>query len=279
MKSLYSFLVLTLLSSGVSMAQQSTGVSPTTKPASTTSTSTNRQQELYDQYHGITKKPATSAPAATPAPVPRENTKRQPSEPVATQPTIDSRPERIASGSSNMSGTRIGIRGGITRSIYTETITGIDPTLGFVGGVTFNIGGGTFSFQPEINYTRYSAKVALPGFTQTNAADVLEIPLFLKISSGTYAGNRFFVNVGPYATYLASISVDGKKESLNGANGRFGFGAAAGVGAALKTGPGHVTIEVRGLYPLGDFENGFNTDSDIIFGQVAVGYVFPLGGR
>ena len=178
-----------------------------------------------------------------------------------------------------MSGTRIGFRGGVTQFIFTESQPGVSPVVGFVGGVTFNLGGGTFSFQPEINYARYSAKATSFGFTEKVAADYFEVPLLLKISSGTYAGNRFFVNVGPSALYLASISVDGKKESLDGTKGRFGFGAVAGVGAALKAGPGHATIEARGTYPLGTIDDGFSTDSKTILGQVTVGYVFPLGGR
>lgn len=266
----------------VSIAQTqpapTTGNASGTRPTSTTSTSTNRQQELYDQYHGITKKPAASAPVSTP--VRTETTTRQTTEPTDTQSTTTaSRPVRIESESSNMSGTRIGFRGGITRFIFTDSQPGADPVLGFVGGVTFNIGGGTFSFQPEINYARYSIKVASFGFTEKVAADYFEVPLLLKISSGTNAGNRFFVNVGPSALYLASVSTDGKKISLDGTKGRFGFGAVAGVGAALKAGPGHVTIEVRGTYPLGDLDNGFSTDANVILGQAAVGYVFPLGGR
>lgn len=282
MKSLYSFLVCISLPMSVLFAQNqpspTTGNTSGTRPASTTSTSTNRQQELYDQYHGITKKPAASAPAT--APVRTETTIRQTTEPTDNQSTTTaSRPVRIDSESSNMSGTRIGFRGGVTQFIFTESQPGLDPVLGFVGGVTFNIGGGTLSFQPEINYARYSTKATSFGFTQKGAVDVFEVPLFLKISSGTYAGNRFFVNIGPSALYTASASIDGKKISLDGTKGRFGFGAAAGVGAAMKAGPGHVTIEVRGTYPLGDTEAGFSTDSNVIFGQAAVGYVFPLGGR
>jgi hypothetical protein len=177
------------------------------------------------------------------------------------------------------SGVRIGIRGGVTYSVFTEEQPITKANVGFVGGVTFNFGGGTLSFQPEVNYTRYSYKADAGFGSTTGAIDLLEVPLFLKIASGTYAGNRFFVNVGPYASYLASISTDGKKESLDGVKGRFGFGAAAGIGAALKAGPGHVTVEVRGLYPLGNTEDGFSTDADIVFGQATIGYMFPLGGR
>ena len=281
MKAFYPLLAFALLSATVTVAQ--TQSATTTRPTATTtsSTSTNRQQELYDQYHGITKKPAATTPAVAPAPARTEPMQRQTSE--AVQPTATgSRPQRLTADGSP-AGVRIGIRGGATYSIFTEKLTGVDPAVGFVGGLTFNFGAGTVSFQPELNYARYSTKVnerfGTGSISYTAAVDVLEVPLFLKISSGTYAGNRVFLNVGPYATYALSTSTDGKKESLDGVKGRFGFGAAAGVGVALKAGPGHVTIEVRGLYPLGNTDAGFSTDSKTIFGQGTLGYIFPLGGR
>lgn len=274
LKLVYSFLALTLLTVGSLYAQTS---GTTTKPTATTST--NRQQELYDQYHGVTKKTAattsTTTPAATPAqPQPRTRDYN------STQPTATvSRPQRISAGGSSSS-VRIGIRGGPTYSIFTKKEEGFDANVGFVGGLTFNFGAGTFSFQPEVNYARYSYKTDFGFGTVKSAVDVLEVPLLLKIASGTYADNRFFVNVGPYGSYLLSISVDGKTRSLNGSDeGRFSFGAAAGVGAALKAGPGHATIELRGLYPLGNTSDGFSTDGNTILSQATIGYVFPLGGR
>ncbi|GAB4015628.1 hypothetical protein GCM10028808_41490 [Spirosoma migulaei] len=291
MKSFYFVLTLILLSVGWALAQ--TGSASSSKPVSTTA-SPNRQQELYDQYHGITKKPSTASTTAAPVPptstvnrvdeqqLMKKSAKTKkvdppvaitPSEPTATV----NRPERAAPAGS-ASGVRIGIRGGVTYPVFTETMTSVDPAIGFVGGLTFNFGARHVSFQPEVNYARYTNKVTNFG-TYTNAIDALEVPLFLKFSTGTYAGSRFFVNVGPYATYALSASQDGKKISLDGTKGRFGFGAGAGLGAALKAGPGHVTIEVRGLYQLGDIDGGFNTDSKIIFGQGTLGYVFPLGGR
>ncbi|GAB3789472.1 hypothetical protein GCM10028818_58120 [Spirosoma horti] len=239
-------------------------------------------QDLYDEHHGITKKRATNAPAGSSSPSEkpvRTRPERQTNEPAADQSTAGVGKSDQATMDGSTSRTRIGIRGGVTYPFYTEKVVGIDPALGFVGGLTFNFGNGTVSFQPEVNYARYSQKVNAFGFTTKVATDVLEVPLFLKISSGTYAGNRFFLNVGPYASYALSNSEDGKKISLDGAKGRFGFGAAAGVGAAIKAGPGHVTVEVRGLYPLGDTDNGFNTNSKTIFGQGTLGYIFPLGGR
>ncbi|AQG78504.1 porin family protein [Spirosoma montaniterrae] len=282
MKTPYFLATLISLTTSFSLAQ----TRPVTPPSSTTQpTSTNRQQELYDQYHGITKKPA--APA-TPVQQPTRQPSR-PAEPPKPQPVEDmaSRQPQAAPRSSDgsASGVRIGVRGGVTYQIFTETVTGIEPGVGFVGGLVLNFGAGTFSFQPEINYTRYAATVKIPDIftgqviTTKNAADVVEIPLLLKIASGTANSTRFFVNVGPYASYLLNTSVDGKNQSLDGREGRFSFGAALGVGTALKTGPGHLTVEVRGLYPLGNSDGGFSTDSRVIPVQATLGYVFPLGGR
>lgn len=270
MKSIYSFLPLLLLPVSLSFAQ--TKPQATTPPASNTATggSTNRMQDLYDEHHGINRKAKTAAPARTET--------QQPG-PAATQTeTGVSQPERMASAGST-SGTRIGFRGGVTYPLFLEKQAFTDPALGFVGGVTFNFGAGHISFQPEINYSRTATKVTEFGVSNT-ATDALEVPLFVKFSTGTYAGNRFFVNLGPYASYQLNTSIDGKTTPVvDGAKGRFGFGGALGVGAALKAGPGHVTVEVRGLYSLGNDNIGFNANSKTILGQGTVGYIFPLGSR
>ncbi len=277
MKTRFFLATLFLITARFSFAQ--------TTPATTQPTSTNRQQELYDQYHGITKKPANST---TPA---QKNTRQttKPAERPKPQPVeeVAARQPKVAPAASagSASGVRIGVRGGVTYPIFTKSITGIEPGVGFVGGLVLNFGAGTFSFQPEINYARYANSLSIPdGFTgqtiKTNVAnDALEIPLLLKIASGNVNSTRFFVNVGPYASYLLNTSTDGKTQSLDGRKGRFGFGAAAGVGAALKTGPGHLTVEVRGLYALGNSDGGFATDTNVIPVQATLGYVFPLGGR
>lgn len=276
-KGFHSFLALILLTTGSAFAQMS---GTATKPTATTST--NRQQELYDQYHGVTKKTTTTtAPTASPAATPVQPQRQASGSYSSTQSTtIDTRPQRV-SADVNTSGVRIGARGGVTNLFFLEDQPFDKWTLGFVGGLTFNFGTGTVSFQPEVNYARYSVKLKPNslGFDLKAAADFIEVPLLLKISSGSYAGSRFFVNVGPYGSYLASRSTNGKKESLTGEKGRFGYGAAAGVGTALKAGPGHVIVEVRGMYPFGDSEAGFSTDSKTILSQGTVGYSFPLGGR
>ncbi|GAB3028238.1 porin family protein [Spirosoma pulveris] len=270
MKSIHSFLALLILPVSLSFAQ--TKPQATTPPASNTATggSTNRMQDLYDEHHGINRKAKTATPARTET--------QQPGRAADQTETGISQPERMASAGS-ASGTRIGFRGGVTYPLFLEKQAFTDPALGFVGGVTFNFGAGPVSFQPEINYARKATKITQFGYTDTYSTDALEIPLLVKFSTGTYAGNRFFVNVGPYAAYAISSGINGKTISLDGAKGRFGFGGALGVGAALKAGPGHVTVEVRGLYPLGNNDIGFDANSKTIVGQGTVGYSFPLGGR
>lgn len=274
MKVLAIIVILSLLPTGLSVAQtpaRSSVRPPATRPAATEgqpAPTTNRQQELYDQYHGVNKKTTTPTTTAAPA------TSRIESQPTAAA----TRPEQPSSAGSR-SGVRIGLRGGVTYLVYTEKVTGVDPAIGFVGGLTFNFGAGTLSFQPEINYARYGVKSSFLGTNVTAASDQINVPLFLKIASGTYDGTRFFLNVGPYGAYVASASVNGKKFTLNGSEGRISYGAAAGIGAALKAGPGHLTIEVRGYYQLGDNNKPSDGTSTTIPAQATLGYMFPLGGR
>lgn len=281
LKFVYASLTFLLLITNSVLAQTGSTV---TKPTATTST--NRQQELYDQYHGVTKKATTATTTPTNAPAaPSTQPQRRASDYGSTQSTTVSSRSQQTSAYGSPSGVRIGVRGGVTYAFFTEEQPLIKPAVGFVGGLTFNFGAGAVSFQPEINYARYSVKADAFGSSNKGAGDVIEVPLLLKIASGSYLGNRFFVNVGPYGSYYASESVNGQKISLDGAKGRFGFGAALGIGAALKAGPGHVTVEVRGLYRLGDTEKGFNTDNNlningqVINSQLTLGYSFPLGGR
>jgi hypothetical protein len=311
MKSSTTLLVFSLLVTAPAVAQTPSSTRPTTKPATTTATpaktqptakpasvssttssrpavrppatssapqttaSPNRQQELYDQHHGITKKPATFSPATSP-PAGRPSS-RPTTEVATTSPAI----KQPVSRDGSQSGFRIGVRGGVTSLIYLEEVTGIEPSIGFVGGLVANLGKGTFSFQPEFNYARYAFKVqGISGPSGiTGAIDQVEIPLLLKISSGSVSSNRFFVNIGPYGAYVSSASLDGQKLSLEDATNRFRYGAALGIGAALQAGTGHFTVELRGMYELGDSQSGFSTDSKTIYPQATVGYMVPLGGR
>ena len=262
---------------------------PATTSASSTTASPNRRQELYDQYHGYNKKPGSPAPAT-------------PAERRASRPAPAAEPDRPVSpaGTESIAGTkqpvssdvgnarvRIGVRGGITRLVYLEKLVGAEPTAGFVGGFVLNFGRGAVSFQPELNYARYAKKATIKNITGTGssseitlteAIDRFEIPLLVKFASGSANSTRFFLNVGPYGGYTSGTSRNGQNASDNATN-RFSYGAAGGVGVALKAGPGHATIEVRGLYQLGITNNSVSTDPRAINAQATVGYMLPLGGR
>ncbi|CCH51841.1 hypothetical protein BN8_00793 [Fibrisoma limi BUZ 3] len=174
---------------------------------------------------------------------------------------------------------RVGIRGGVTYPIFLEN-QGADPSIGYVGGIVAQFGRGNVSFQPEVNYSQFGFNTSIPFLGSINARFTqIEVPLLLKFSSGQATGHRFFFNVGPYGSYLYRATSNGIEQDLdNVLDTRFSVGAAAGLGAAFKAGPGHLTVEVRGLYTLGTTEE-INTDSRLIELQGTLGYLIPLGGR
>ena len=245
----------------------------------TTTQTPNRRQALYDQYNSYSTKPGSTAgvPISVKTDSIMEAQQSAVSKPVL--PPADAENQLQPDRAVGRSGIRIGFRGGVTYPDFTNTRPTSTPGLGFVGGITLTLGKGVVSFQPEVNYTRYTVKNNSMFGANRQAVDNVEVPLFLKIATGTYAGNRFFINIGPYASYIASTSIDGKKVDVSNTKGRFGFGAAAGVGVALKAGPGHVTIEGRGLYLVGGTNSGLPTDSNTILGQATFGYFLPLGSR
>ena len=245
----------------------------------TTTQTPNRRQALYDQYNNYSTKPVSTAGVPVSVKTDSVMEAQQTTVSKAVVPPTDAENQRQPDTAVGRSGIRIGFRGGITYPAFTDTRPASTPGLGFVGGITLTLGKGIVSFQPEVNYTRYMVRNNSVFGANTQAVDNVEVPLFLKIATGTYAGNRFFINIGPYASYVASTGIDGKKVDISNTKGRFGFGAAAGIGVALKAGPGHVTIEGRGLYLLGNTDRGFITDSNMILGQATLGYMLPLGSR
>lgn len=292
MKSFYTLLAFSMLSAGSSLAQTSpaTKAGITSQSAATDSsakitipaTRPNRRQELYDRYHGISRKPTPPAPAPTAsANRPERPTESTPGVPKTVLSERPNEPKKMSPSSVNVSTayTRIGIRGGINYPLYTEENPLIDPTLGFVGGLVLNVGTGLFSFQPEINYARLSAKQVLGISSLKTSNDQVQVPLFLKISTGTYAGHRFFLHIGPYGAYNSNTSLNGKNIDFQTNRGRFSYGAAAGIGTALKAGTGHLTIEARAYYQLGDNAKPSNGTSNVIPAQATIGYIIPLGAQ
>lgn len=272
---------------------------PAATPAATTTSgegSENRLQKMYDEYHGVNQsKPGATTPAkpgttGNPAPASR---------PATTTPAPA--PSAVAM-SDDEAGFHVGFRAGASYLLPLETVTGakLGSEVGYVGGLVLNFGRGLFSFQPEINYSQQKIKATASGtnldLTVTGIENRIEVPLLLKFSFGEPAATRFFVNVGPYGAYTLSGRTKGTllgvpfddKVTFNGSEGRISYGAAGGLGVALPLGPGHLTVEARALYHIGDNSPKVSTptspteDPSTIkraLLQGTIGYLIPIGGR
>ena len=282
MKLLAVFLPLCLMLTGGCFAQtqptsttQSTRTGNSTGKVPASGITPRNQQELYDQYNGVNKKP-TQIQGQENAPT----SGRFGGKPAATGVTGATAESAPAATGGNTSGFRIGIRGGVTQSYFLESRPLIERKYSFVGGLVFQLGAGAVSFQPEINYARISYAVGGFGANPiTTTSDQIQVPLFIKFATGSVDGTRLFLNVGPYGAYAYSANIGGSKVSLDGTDGRISYGAAAGVGVMVKAGPGHVTLEARGLYQLGDNSKPSTGDQKTIFAQGTIGYMIPIGGR
>ena len=194
----------------------------------------------------------------------------------------------------------VGVKGGINSS----TLTGKDTAVfdkkrlpGFQIGALVNIGvSDVLSLQPELTYSRQG----LDGFVKSGVFKGLYFKAHLNyinlvvLAKTMFGGEsvRFFANAGPYVGYMISGSnilydnIGGEAETKydfvsikKGADiERLDFGAAAGVGATFRAGPGDVVIDLR-------YNLGFVTVSEIpLFKKYtnsvfngSIGYVVPLG--
>ncbi|GAB4035403.1 porin family protein [Spirosoma gilvum] len=232
--------------------------------------------------------PETPAPAAV-QPTYTEPAKTAPAQPAMTrQQSTHVTPARPAYA--RQSHFHMGLRFGGNFS----TIGGADPTavgqgvqlarvMGFHGGVVFNIGGPTFSVQPEILYSQYGVRFTLGSDYLQLKYNLVEVPVLLKVAFGQ-PNLRFFVNAGPVGSYVSSgtISVQegGQRDSqaidMTG-EGRFFYGLAGGAGVSLQAGPGKLLLEGRYSYLMADHEDGSTTKPQNA--MLSIGYLFPLGGR
>ncbi len=270
---------------------------PAATPAATNTTgegSENRLQKMYDEYHGVNQsKPGAATPAK-----PGTTGKPAPGSRSATT-TPAPAPSAVAM-SDDEPGFHIGLRAGASYLLPLETVTGakLGSEVGYVGGLVLNFGRGLFSFQPEINYSQQKIKASSTtvNISVTGIENRIEVPLLLKFSFGEPSATRFFVNVGPYGAYTLSGQTKGTllgvpysdKVTFNGSEGRISYGAAGGLGIALPLGPGHLTVEARALYHIGDNTPKSTTptspteDPSTIkraLLQGTIGYMIPIGGR
>ncbi|MBD2699781.1 PorT family protein [Spirosoma sp. BT702] len=275
-----SIMTATLVNSANLQAQTKPAARKSVAPAARTTTSPAKKVASSVTY--------TQRPAATPAPA------MAIVQPAATPVSKVSHPQqippRVVHAPAAESRFRIGFRAGVNSS----KITGMDVSAlgsgvqfarvtGFHTGVMFNIGGPSFSIQPEILYSQYGTRLNLGSDYIQLKYSLLEVPLLLKASFGQ-PNLRFFVNAGPMATYTmngtASFMESGQSGSqeidLTG-TGRFSFGATGGAGVSMQAGPGAVQLEARYNYLFSTNENGDKLNPQNL--MVSVGYLIPLGGR
>ncbi|MBO0950786.1 porin family protein [Fibrella forsythiae] len=243
---------------------------PSTEPENAATLDAVKKQQMYDELHGVKNQPNT----------PNTGKKGQGSTRNGGSMTGGFPTGTETKQADSEARTYIGVRVGGNYSTYLERLvipTGTggtidvtpDPLYGFHAGIVFQFGRGGIAFQPEINFNQDYLKST----TGTISASSLVVPLLAKFQFGQQGNTRFFVNVGPYGTYALE---SGSTETV------IRYGGALGLGVGIPAGPGKITVEARGYYPLGDSKGTYdfaNIPGKPITGQVSLGYLFPLGSR
>jgi len=161
------------------------------------------------------------------------------------------------------------------------------PYFGYGGGLVANFAlGKHFSFQPEVLYAQegFSLKGEEDGIKIDAAFKLsgIQVPLLIKYSFGE-SNKGFFINAGPYGTYLLNSMIHdktpgGEKVTVKPEKTTIEYGVAAGFGVAVPMGKGRLLIEARGNYYLGATGEELDlTDAAFVTGTVSVGYLFPIG--
>jgi Outer membrane protein beta-barrel domain len=201
----------------------------------------------------------------------------------------------------------VGLRGGLNLNTFSKLNADLDPTdkiqqvVGFHGGLVMELGGKIFSVQPEILFSQIGVKMthtadpADPTDENGNlkvSGNTVTVPVLLKAKFGGSDNLKFFVNAGPYVSYLLSsraILVSGsttvfdETAKFTDNKGRIGYGAMAGGGVELGLGFGKLLIEGRYALGLGDNEGTTagmaKNDSFPRSIMGSVGILIPIGGK
>ncbi len=237
----------------------------------------NRQQDLYDRYYGTQSKVPVAKPSNMAAKTPRQR-------PRVVQPVVEAdRPvavvrQPIAYSATNV---QIGARGGVLTPALLDRNTSFSAGTDFVGGVMLVLGSGWIQFQPEVNYSRTAFRSRFLGTGIRRAAtDQVVIPMLARFSLGSAAGNQVYALVGPYGAYGTSTSLNGQKVRFDPDERRVSYGAAAGIGVAIRTGPGHINLDLRGRYQLSATNQAvFESRPSSIYTEATLSYLYPLGRR
>lgn len=237
----------------------------------------NRRQELYDRYYGVDAKRPAAKPPTKAAKVPRQRPRIVQESAEADRPVAVVR-QPVAYRTTNV---QIGARGGVLTPVLLDKNTSFSAGTDFVGGVMLVLGSGWVQFQPEVNYSRTAFRSRFLGTGVRRAAtDQVVIPILARFSLGHAAGNQVYALVGPYGAYGTSTSLNGQKVRFDPDERRVSYGAAAGIGVAIRTGPGHINLELRGRYQLSATNQAvFESRPNSIYMEATLSYLYPLGRR
>lgn len=249
-----------------------------------------------------------SGKADKPAKISKTNEKADKSDKVTKNQKTEKAPKasktNSAGGGLNFN---IGVRGGLNLNTYSKLKTDLDPTdkiqqlVGFHGGLVMELGGKMFSVQPELLFSQIGAKITHTA-NPTDPSDengnlkltgnTVTVPVLLKVKLGTSDNLKFFVNAGPYISYLlssrallvsGSTTVFDETAKFTDNKGRIGYGAMAGGGVELGLGFGKLLIEGRYALGLGDNAGTTagvaNNDSFPRSIMGSVGILIPIGGK
>lgn len=171
----------------------------------------------------------------------------------------------------------IGLRGMGSISIVPKD-EHVDPYIGYGGGLVANFGGKHLSFQPEVLYAQQGITGKMADSAKySTVVNVIQVPLLLKYSFGSN-NKGFFVNVGPYGSYIlnAVTKVEEQKDTWKPEKFTLEYGVSGGFGVSVPAGSGRFLVEARGSYYLGTTLD-VAVERKFLTGAVSVGYLFSIG--
>lgn len=246
-----------------------------------------KQEQLAAEEKKATSEKSTKSKPKTEK-VAKTKSQKKEKEPVKKVPD-ELRPMAKPSVASEEANSFIGLKAsGIAAFVVGKDIPEFaKPYYGYGGGLVANFGlGKHLSFQPEVLYAQegFSVKGEEDG-EKVNASFVLsgiQVPLLIKYSFGEY-NKGFFINAGPYGTYLLNSKVTDK--TPGGTNYTYKpekttieYGVAAGLGVAVPMGRGRLLVEARGTYYLGASGDELDLDkASLVTAALSIGYLFPIG--
>jgi hypothetical protein len=173
---------------------------------------------------------------------------------------------------------QFGVKAGANFSTLTGSdANGVKTKVGFQGGVLAGIPlAGSFSLQPEVNYSMQGAKATEVGMDYTLAQNYLNVPVLFKYKHES----GFFAETGPQIGFLMSAKVTGDGTNVNVKSDykSTDFSWAFGVGYLVKS----INAGIDARYNLGltNNEAGSSSSNGTVKNSVfQVGVFYLFGGK